>query len=148
MTAKGRNHETVAAPIAGYRFDKHGDYTEAKAFRVFIRTYSPSRRGRLRANLELTPHKALIGAVMTCVCAAWECAADPICWNCSVCRTRLSAPVATFRGAHRAELHEAFSSPHIADCIAELREAFSSPHIADCIAELYRLSVVRTYRIV
>jgi hypothetical protein len=49
---------------------------EAKAFRTFIRIYSLFKSERLRANIKLTFHKALIRSIMTYACSAWELAAD------------------------------------------------------------------------
>jgi hypothetical protein len=44
--------------------------TKSKAFRTLIRVYSLFKSERLRANIKLTLHKALIRSVMTydCVC--------------------------------------------------------------------------------
>jgi hypothetical protein len=49
---------------------------EAKAIRTFVRTYSLFKSERLRANIKLTLHKALIRSVMTYASPAWEFAAD------------------------------------------------------------------------
>jgi hypothetical protein len=49
---------------------------EAKTFRTFIRIYSLLRSERLSANIQLTPHKALIRSVMTYAYTAWELAGD------------------------------------------------------------------------
>jgi hypothetical protein len=49
---------------------------EAKAFRIFIRTYSLFKCERLSANIKLTLHKALIRSVMTYASPLWELAAD------------------------------------------------------------------------
>jgi hypothetical protein len=49
---------------------------EAKVFRAFIRIYSLSKSERLRANIKLTLHKALIRSLMTYVCPAWEFAVE------------------------------------------------------------------------
>jgi hypothetical protein len=54
----------------------HIEMIEAKAFRTFIRIYSLFKIERLSANIELTPHKALIRSVLTYACPAWEFAAD------------------------------------------------------------------------
>jgi hypothetical protein len=48
----------------------------AKAFRTFITVYSLLKSKRLRTNIKLTHHKALVRSVMTYVCPAWEFAAD------------------------------------------------------------------------
>jgi hypothetical protein len=45
---------------------------EAKVFRTFIRTYSLFKSERLRANIKLTLHKALIRSVMTYASSACE----------------------------------------------------------------------------
>jgi hypothetical protein len=49
---------------------------EVNAFRTFIRAYSLFKRERLRANIKLILHKALIRSVMTYACLACEFAAD------------------------------------------------------------------------
>jgi hypothetical protein len=43
---------------------------EVKAFRTFIRAYSPFESDRLGANIKLTLHKALIRSEMTYVSPA------------------------------------------------------------------------------
>jgi hypothetical protein len=48
------------------------EMTEAKAFKRFIRIYSLFKNERLRANIKLNLHKALIRSVMTYACPAWE----------------------------------------------------------------------------
>jgi hypothetical protein len=66
----------------GVVFDKrvtwrlHIGMTEAKAFRTFIRIYSLLKSERLRANIKITLHKALIKSVMTYTCPSWELPAD------------------------------------------------------------------------
>jgi hypothetical protein len=45
---------------------------EAKAFKTFIKVYSPFESERLSANIKLILHKALIRSVMTYTCSAWE----------------------------------------------------------------------------
>jgi hypothetical protein len=45
---------------------------EAKAFRTVITVYSLFKSEPLRANVELTLHKALIISVATYACPAWE----------------------------------------------------------------------------
>jgi hypothetical protein len=51
---------------------------EAKALRTFIKVYSIFRSERLRTNIKLTFHKALIRNIMTYACLAWEFAADKV----------------------------------------------------------------------
>jgi hypothetical protein len=66
----------------GVTFDKkilwrlHIQMIEAKAFRTFIRVYSLFKNERLRANIKLTLHKALIRSVITYAGPAWESVAD------------------------------------------------------------------------
>jgi hypothetical protein len=52
------------------------EMTEAKAFRTFTRIYSLLKSERLRANIKLTLHKALIRSVITYACPACELAID------------------------------------------------------------------------
>jgi hypothetical protein len=52
------------------------EMTEAKAFRTFIRTYSPFKSEHLSTNIKLTLYKALITSVMSYACPAWEVATD------------------------------------------------------------------------
>jgi hypothetical protein len=49
---------------------------ETEAFRTFVRIYSLLKSERLRANIKLTLHKALISSVIMYACPAWELAAD------------------------------------------------------------------------
>jgi hypothetical protein len=93
----------------GVIFDKkitwslHIQTVETKAFRTFIRVYSLFKSERLSANIKLTLHKALIRSVMTYASHAWEFAADTYLINCSAYKTRFSALLAIFQGAHRFE---------------------------------------------
>jgi hypothetical protein len=68
-----------SAKYLGVIFDKrmtrmtwrlHIKMIKAKAFRTFIRIYSPLKSERLSANIKLTLHKALIKSVMTYACPA------------------------------------------------------------------------------
>jgi hypothetical protein len=54
----------------------HIKRTVAKAFCMYIRTYSLFKNGRLSTNIKLTLYKALIRSVMTYACPAQEYAAD------------------------------------------------------------------------
>jgi hypothetical protein len=49
---------------------------EGKPFRTFIRICHLFRSEHVRANINLTLHKALIRLVITYVCPAWELATD------------------------------------------------------------------------
>jgi hypothetical protein len=49
---------------------------EAKAFRIFIRSYSLFKSERLSANIKVTLHKTLVRSVMTYACPAWDFASD------------------------------------------------------------------------
>jgi hypothetical protein len=66
----------------GVIFDKkirwipHIEMIETNAFRTYIRVYSLFENERLRTNIKLTLHKALIRSVMTYACPAWKFAAD------------------------------------------------------------------------
>jgi hypothetical protein len=73
---------------------------EAKAFRTFIRINSLFKSERLSTNNKPTLHKPLIRNIITYVCPAWEFVTI-IYWNCSACKTRFSAPLEIFQGAHR-----------------------------------------------
>jgi hypothetical protein len=83
LTLNGRNIPFVNnVKYLGVIFDKkitwrpHIEIIEAKAFRVFITTYSLFESKRLSTNIKLTLHRALIRSVMTYACPAWEFAAD------------------------------------------------------------------------
>jgi hypothetical protein len=66
----------------GVIFDKkvtwllHIEMIEAKAFRTFIRVYFLFKSERMRANIKLILHKAVIRSVMTYASPAWEFDAD------------------------------------------------------------------------
>jgi hypothetical protein len=45
--------------------------TEVKAFRIYITNYSLFKIDRLRANIKLILHKALIRSVLTYACPVW-----------------------------------------------------------------------------
>jgi hypothetical protein len=45
---------------------------EANAFRTYIRVHSRFKSERLRTNIKLTLHKALIRSVITYACPAWK----------------------------------------------------------------------------
>jgi hypothetical protein len=75
LTLNGRNipfvnHVKYLGVIFYKRFTRrlHIETTEAKVFRIFIRIYSVLKSERLRANIKLTLHKALIRSVMTYAC--------------------------------------------------------------------------------
>jgi hypothetical protein len=83
LTLNGRNIQFVNnVKYIGVIFDKritwrlHIERIEAKAFRTFIRLYSPFKSERLTANIKLTLLEALIRSVMTYACPAWEFAAE------------------------------------------------------------------------
>jgi hypothetical protein len=82
----------------------HLEMIEAKAFRTFTRIYSLFKRDRLRANIEVILHKALIRFVMTYVCSSCELTADTYLLNCSAYKTRFSASTENFQGAHRSTI--------------------------------------------
>jgi hypothetical protein len=90
----------------GVMFDKRNIWTliiemiEAKAFRTFIRDYFLFKSKRLSANIKLTLRRVLNRSAMTYACPAWECAAVNF-RNCSVCKTRFSAALLSFRSAQR-----------------------------------------------
>jgi hypothetical protein len=73
------NHVKYLAVI----FDKwvtwrlHLEMAEAKAFRTFIRIYSPLKIERLSVKIKTPLYKALIRSVITHACPAWELSADP-----------------------------------------------------------------------
>jgi hypothetical protein len=83
LTLNGRNIPFVNnVKYLGIIFDKrmtwslHIETIEAKTFRTFLRFCSLLKNERLRADIKLTLHKALIRSVMTYACAAWEFAAE------------------------------------------------------------------------
>jgi hypothetical protein len=66
----------------GVIFDKrvtltlHIEMVEAKALRIFVRVYSLFKSERLRTNIKLTLHKALIRSIMTYASPTCEFAAE------------------------------------------------------------------------
>jgi hypothetical protein len=83
LTLNGRNIPFVNRIIyLGVIFNKkitwrlNIEMIEAKAFRTYIRIYSIFKSERLRANIKLTLHKALMKSVMAYACPGLELAAD------------------------------------------------------------------------
>jgi hypothetical protein len=86
---------------------------EAKAFKTFSINYSLLNSERLSANINLTLHKALIRSVRTYACPAWEFARGTHLLICSECKTKFSAPVEIFQGAHRSSICTRLSIFHM-----------------------------------
>jgi hypothetical protein len=64
---------------------------EVKAFRASIRIYSLFKSERLRANIKLTFHKAVIRSVMAHARPAWGFAADTRLLKLQGCKTKFLA---------------------------------------------------------
>jgi hypothetical protein len=109
---------------------------EAKAFRTFIRIYSPFKSERFSVNIKLTLHKALIRSIMTYACPAWEFAADNRLLKLQ--RLQNKAPYAIGNLPRRTpvrDLHMAFTLPYVYDYITKLcrqqAEAIQNHEIAN-----------------
>jgi hypothetical protein len=83
LTFNGRNIPSVnSVKYLGLITDKKITWKlyiqtiKTKAFRTFIRLYSPFRSEQLSANIKLTLYKALIRSKMSYACPAWEFAAE------------------------------------------------------------------------
>jgi hypothetical protein len=93
---------------------------DAKAFRTFVRIFSPVKSERLMASLKLALHKALIRSVMTYAYPAWELAADtPPLKIASPAKRGLSAPLDIFQGAHRPAICVQLSTFHMCTIIKQ-----------------------------
>jgi hypothetical protein len=94
---------------------------EAKDLRTFFRIYSILKSARLRANTELTVHKALIRSEMTCAFPAWDSVAD-------TCLSKLQRPQnKVFRTIKNfpkctsvCDSHTAFNLPYLYDYVTKL----------------------------
>jgi hypothetical protein len=111
----------------GVIFDKritwrlHIEMIEAKAFRTYIRFYSLFKSERLRGNVKLTFHEALIRSVMTYACLAWEFASDTCLQESQRLQNRVLRTIVTFpRPTSVRALHVAFHVPYIYDNITRL----------------------------
>jgi hypothetical protein len=94
---------------------------EAKAFRIFIRVYSLFKSERLRANIKLTLHKALIRSVMTYASPALEFAADTLLMKLQRLQYKVLCTIDNYRRRTRVrDLHLAFHIPYIYDYITKL----------------------------
>jgi hypothetical protein len=121
LTLNGRNIPFVnSAQYLGVIFSKrvtwrlYTEMIEAKAFRTFIRLYSLFRSEPLRANMNLTLHKALISSVMTYARPALEFVED----------TRLMK----LQCLQRKVLHTIGNLPR-RTLVRDLRVAFKLPYI-------------------
>jgi hypothetical protein len=108
ITLNRRNIQFVNnAKYIGVIFDKavtwrlHAKIIKAKDFRIFIRRYSVLKSERLSANNKLTLHEALIRSMMTLLAPPGSLQQTTIYWNRSACKTKFSAPLKIFQGAHR-----------------------------------------------
>jgi hypothetical protein len=84
---------------------------EVKAFSIFIRIYSLFKNDRLNASIKLTLHKTLIRSIITC--CTWELVIDTKLLKLQVYKTRFSAPMEIFEGAHWSENCTRLSTFHI-----------------------------------
>jgi hypothetical protein len=91
---------------------------EVKAFRTFSRVYPLFTSERLRANIKLPLHKAVIRSVMTYACLAWEFAADTHLLKLQLLQNKVLHITGKFpKCTPVRELHMAFEVPHIYDYI-------------------------------
>jgi hypothetical protein len=94
---------------------------EAKAFRTFVRIYSPFKSECLRANIKLILHEALIRSVMTCACPAWKLAADTQLLKLQRLKYNVLRTIGNFpRCAPVRDLHTAFNLKYVYDYITKL----------------------------
>jgi hypothetical protein len=94
---------------------------EAKAFRTFIRVYSLFKSERLRANIKLTLHKALIRSVTTYACPAWKFAADTHLLKLQCLQNKVLRTIGNFpRCTLVRDLHTAFNLLYLYDYITKL----------------------------
>lgn len=71
---------------------------ELEAFRTLIIIYFLFKYEWLRSNDKLVVHKATIRSVMTYAASRWNLRQAPTLWNCSCCKTKVSARLAFSKG--------------------------------------------------
>jgi hypothetical protein len=94
---------------------------EAKAFRTFIRLYSPFKSERLSANIKLTLHKALIRSAMTYASTARELEADTRLMKLPRLQDKVLRTIGNFpRHTSFRDLHMAFKILYVYDYITKV----------------------------
>jgi hypothetical protein len=119
LTLNGQNIPFVNnVKYLGVIFDKkiarrpHIELIEAKAFRLFITTYSLLKSKRLSTNIKLMLHKAFIRSVITYACPAWEFATDIHLLKLQRMQNKVLRTIGNFpRHTSVCELHNAFNIP-------------------------------------
>lgn len=84
--------------------------TASKVFSTFMPVHSLFKRQRLRTNIKLTLHKAVINFIMSHVCPAWTCVSDTSPHNWYFPRRTLTP-----------ELHVAIETPYLFKRVSKLR---------------------------
>jgi hypothetical protein len=93
----------------------------AKAFRTFIRIYSILKCERLRANITLTLHKALISSLMTHAFSASQLAKDTYLLKLQCLQNKVLRTTGNFRRCISVRnLHTGFNLPYAYDYITKL----------------------------
>jgi hypothetical protein len=94
---------------------------EAKTFRILISVYSLFRSERLRSDIKLTIHKALIRSVITNDFPAWEFAAVTHLLKLQRLQNKIPRAIDKFTNCTQVcDLHIAFQVPFIYDYITKL----------------------------
>jgi hypothetical protein len=125
LTLNGKDIQIVnSIKYLGVIFDKkitwrlHIQMIEAKAFITFIRVYSLLKSEWLRANIELTLHKALIRFVMTYASPALESAAYTLLIKLQRLQNKILRTIGNLpRRTSVRKLHTAFDIPYVYDFI-------------------------------
>jgi hypothetical protein len=109
LTLNERNIPFVnSVKYLGVIFDKkvactnilHIEMIKAQVFRTFTRVYFLFKSEGLIANIKQSLHKTF-RSLFPYACPAWEFAADNHLLNYSACKTKCSAQLEVFQGAHR-----------------------------------------------
>jgi hypothetical protein len=108
----------------GVTFDRtmtwrhHNERTVAKAFCMYIRSYSLFRSWCLSTNIKFMLYKALIRSVTTCVCPTWEYAMDAYPLKLQHLQNRVFHTIGNLDSCTPAsKLHVAFKIPYMYDYV-------------------------------
>jgi hypothetical protein len=98
----------------------HREIIESEALTI-TRVYSLFRSERLRANMKLTLHKALIRSIITYSCSTWEFAADAHILKLQLFQDEVLHTIGKFPICTPIlELYMAFQVPHVYDYVTKL----------------------------